>query len=232
MILANGKHIPADALLAGTGWDRTIRVFDPATCAQLGLPAARGAGDPGIEEAWRAREARHAKALLDEFPLLREAPWLSADAKPAPDDDADQTPYRLHNLLIPLSHTPRNVAIIGAIRVPNTFRTAESQALWTAAYLTHSLSTPLPPLEEMRERVARTVAWNALRYGRAGRQGIYFHYEAVEYADSLLRECGLEVGAGGGIADWWMRPAFPGDLRRERVRFVEGRREEGRARMG
>lgn len=213
--LTNGHTIPTDAILCGTGWLKAHEVFDADTSSTLGLPHL-ASEDTDEEREWASRGMRHEEELLTAFPKLNEPP-TPAFSKPK----RALTPFRLFNLIAPINErTDRSIAFVGCIQVPNAFRPSEIQAMWATAFLDGTME--LPPAQEMRERVAKTTAWNRRRYLNNGAGGIYLHYDTVGYTDMLLEELGL-ADAEARPPGWWndlMAPAFPRGLRPVRDAFL------------
>ena len=120
-----------------------------------------------------------------------------------------KTPYRLYQNMAPLDDD--SIVFLGQMRVANSFRVSECQALWATAYLDGNIA--LPSYDEMQADIAYVNAFCKRRYPANGGAGNYFHYDVISYTDNLLAELGLSSHRKKG---WWKNfvgPCFASDLR-------------------
>jgi hypothetical protein len=189
--------LPIDILICCTGFQTTYRFFDEQQRIRLGLPHVRTPDDED-EKTWTTLEAAAAKDIVQRYPKLAAPPHFQhAASKPS-----TLTPTRMYHHIAPL-HDP-TIAFLGNVIVPNGFRIAEVQAIWTTAYLDNKLR--LPPASEMQLEIARVTAYIKRRYPKQAELGDNcILYESMGYVDKLLSDVGLSSHRKG----WWADLVYP-----------------------
>lgn len=184
--LKGGSLVPADAILCGTGFDRSFSLFGEPSAADLGLPVPL---EPDTKHPtnWLQLEKEADDAIVQRFPGL---------ANPPPRRKSTTTPYRLYNLIASL--TDDSVVFLGFLGVLNAFYTAECQAIWATAYLDKKLH--LPSLDERVKDTACVNAFSKRRYPFLGQDGAGINYDMVGYCDRLLQQVGLSSHTD---TSWW-----------------------------
>ena len=209
IVLKDGSTVPADAILCGTGWVPSLDFFDQATLAELGIPQPLENYPSDQAEMWNALEKEADTTVLDRFPLLGSPPeHYHTPVK--------HTPYRLYNGIAPLQD--KSIAFVGHVLVPNYFRVAECQAIWTTAYLDNKIN--LPPLEQRRNEVAMFVAWCRRRYLSNGDRGHWMAGEQTRYTDRLFHQIGLSSHRRFWLWDAFF-PSSKKDLHRVRAEYMK-----------
>ncbi|OKL61617.1 hypothetical protein UA08_03612 [Talaromyces atroroseus] len=194
IILTDGRVVPTDAVLCGTGWDPSYPFFTPDQAIQLGLPHQPDTS--AEEQTWDDLRKQADADILKEFPILGSPP---RDAKPV--GDISRTPARLYHGMASLSDP--SILFLGRARVSNNFRVADAQAIWATAYWDGHVT--LPPPSEAKRQVAYMNALSRRRYPTRGVDGINFHADLVYYTDRLAYEAGLTSHRKG----WWEDPEEP-----------------------
>lgn len=184
--LRDGTLIPADTILCGTGFNRSFSLFEKPSAAELGLPVPSNLQNQDDID-WAGLEKEADVAIVKQFPSLSDPP---------PQRKGNSTPYRLYNLIAPLSDD--SVVYLGYVGVLNAFYTAECQAIWATAHLDKKIS--LPSIEESIKDVARTNAFSKRRYPFLGWDGASVNYDMIGYCEKLLGEVGLKRHISNG---WW-----------------------------
>ncbi|KAI4212886.1 MAG: hypothetical protein LQ351_004411 [Letrouitia transgressa] len=187
VVLSDGTGIVSDAILCGTGWKQPYAFFSDELHCQLGLPHPSTCHCLEDNASWMTLHSAAKEEILSEFPALCYPP--TPKYSPQKTSATEKTPYRLYNLIAPLNDFPPSIVFLGQIRMANSFRTAECQALWASAYLDGTL--PLPSYDEMEAEIAYTIAFSQCRYPISGGAGNYFFYDVISYTDKLLAELGL-----------------------------------------
>ena len=85
--------------------------------------------EDGEEKACGILEAEAGKAVLEQYPKLRETPQNNHILEFA----GKKTSNRLYNCILPL--IDNSIAFVGNIYMPNGFRVAEVQAIWATRCL-------------------------------------------------------------------------------------------------
>ena len=228
LLLEDGTMLEAETIVCGTGWVPGVeRVFGEELAQELGLRGAKG-GEGGE---WEEEDGRAREYVLGRFPILAEADPVGTGAVA----EKQTAPYRLYRGIVPLADPSHSIVFLGLVKIINSFRTSEVQALWASAYLDGSFHHPpslpktskpsspspsaapfWPDLAARRTDVARCVQWSYLRYpdsrGKAG--GLGMALDGLAYTGVLLRDLGL-----GSLEDgksWWgswIGLVWAGDLR-------------------
>lgn len=203
MVLQDGPSLDIDVIICATGFRNEYPFFSTEQRIELGLPHARVVN--ADEKLWVELEAEADEQVLGKYPVLEHPPPTAPSQI-----QSEKTPNRLYNTVIPLhDHT---IAFVGNLYVPNAFRVAEVQAIYTTALFDNVLK--LPTKYEMRKDIAWVNAFNKRRYPTHGALANYFHYDMMGYIDRLLGEVGeggLNMHRKGWWRDWVM-PIVAADL--------------------
>lgn len=211
--LKSGEEIPCEAILCGTGWTPSLQFFSRDQLVELGLPHARSDESATEQQTWADLEAAADKEVVSRFPQL-------ADPPPHYQKPATKTPYRLYNLIAPLSDigTERSIVFIGHLTVGNYFRGVEAQSIWATAYLDDKLK--LPSAADRQNEVALHTVWCRRRYLSNGEQGIFITFDLLGYADRLLKQLGLNSHRRGWF-QYWFSPCKQSDFKGLKVEYLK-----------
>lgn len=187
--LKDGTSCPADAILCGTGFNRSFTLFQSPSASSLGLPVSHDTKSKDDID-WTHLE----KAADDD--IVRQFPGL---ANPPPRRESTTTPYRLYNLMAPFHDD--SVVFLGYLGVLNAFYTAECQAIWAAAHLDKKIA--LPSLDVRIKDTARTNAFSKRRYPFLGYDGAAVNYDMIGYCERLLDQVGLSSHMPSGWWNYW-----------------------------
>ncbi|KAH8705563.1 putative dimethylaniline monooxygenase [Talaromyces proteolyticus] len=194
IVLEDGREVPSDIVLCGTGWNSSYPFFAPEEASRLGLPHQP---DTSTEkEGWGDLMKTADSDILKTFPILGHPPL---GAKPI--GETSLTPARLYYGIASLSDS--SILFLGRARVSNNFRVADAQAIWATAFWDGHIS--LPSVDEAKRQVAYMNALSRRRYPSRGFDGINFHADLVYYTDKLVSEAGLLSHRKG----WWDDPEEP-----------------------
>lgn len=197
IVFDDGSSIQVEVIICCTGFQNNYRFFDEQEHIRLGLPHTRVNNIE--EESWKIIEDDAEKYILERYPKLAAAPDFRY--KRVNHDSNRMTPNRMYHLIAPLCDG--SVAFMGNVYVPNGFRIAEAQAIWTTAYLDGELQ--LPPKEEMRKEIARVNSYIRRRYPTQGALGNYLLYDVMGYVDRLFSDVSLTSHRKG----WWSDLVYP-----------------------
>jgi dimethylaniline monooxygenase (N-oxide forming) len=209
----DGSSVPVDVVICATGFRNDYPFLTKTQHIEFGLPH-----EPLNDESetkWTELEANADEKVVYQYPKLANPPKVVA-----PHPGAHQTPNRLYNCIAPLGDG--SIVFVGNVYVPNGFRVAETQAMWTTAYFDGMLS--LPSAEDMQKDIAWVNALQKRRYPAHGSKGNYLHYDMMGYIDRLLTQIGLEKHKKG----WWGDLVYPfvaADLKAAGVEYVDKYRE-------
>lgn len=196
IILKDGREVPTDVLLCGTGWNVDYPYLPKELVRKLGLPHDPCEDSEEDERRWNELMEKADREIMEQYPIL---------ARPPPcfklTSAAQQSPARLYHGIASLNDP--SIIFLGRARMSNNFRGAEAQAVWATAYWDGHVK--LPPFEKAQQEVAYMNAFSRRRYPSRGVDGINFHTDLVWYTDVLLHEAGLESHRKG----WWTDPEEP-----------------------
>ncbi|PNS21556.1 hypothetical protein CAC42_915 [Sphaceloma murrayae] len=194
--LSTGDALPADVLIAATGWKKEPSLkylnFD------IRLP-----GDAiDLEKRAAAADAE----ILSRFPSLANHPPLRF----TPDS---KNPLRLYRFMIPVqSLANRNIAFAGAVSTVSTSIIAATQGLWISAYFDGKLSRVAGTEEEASDEALLHSVWGKHRYPCGyGATLPDLAFDCVPYTDLLVRDLGLRNYRKGGRWKELTEPYKPWD---------------------
>ena len=196
IILDDGRVVPTDVLLCGTGWRADYPFLSSEQIIELGLPHDPSKDSEEERQTWTNLINAADQQILQQYPILARPP---PNCKPI--GDANLTPARLYNGIASLTDT--SILFLGRARMSNNFRGAEAQAIWATAYWDGHAT--MPPLPQARRQVAYMNAFSRRRYPSRGVDGIKFHADLIWYTDTLACEAGLTSHRKG----WWEDPEEP-----------------------
>ena len=196
LTLDDGRTVPTDVLLCGTGWNANYAFFSPQLARELGLPHDPGEELPEEAESWGKLMKADDQDIIKQYPFLAKPP---ANSKPI--SSTHLTPARLYNGIASL--TDPSIVFLGRARLSNNFRGSEAQAIWATAYWDGHIK--LPPFDQAQREVAYMNAFSRRRYPSRGFDGLNFHADLVWYTDRLVSQAGLESHRKG----WWEDPEEP-----------------------
>lgn len=152
---ADGTHLEIDALIAVTGWnlDKGITYKPDHIDADIGVPTSSLL--PKQEMLWADLDARADQYILNKFPYLRNPPEAKLPFT------QNVTAFRLYRGIAPPELTvqgDRSLAFMKMVHCTSNLVIAETQALWSFAYLNHKL-----PID------GRDVYWSTALTSRFGK---------------------------------------------------------------
>ncbi|PNS15024.1 Thiol-specific monooxygenase [Sphaceloma murrayae] len=187
IIFADGSTTQTSGLIAITGWklSPTILYKPIGIDATLGIPSA--SYSPVESAFWSDLEDEADKHILTKFPYLANPPTAKLPYTQS------VTPVRLYRGIAPPGLTTdgdRSLVFMKMVHSTSNFIIAETQALWSFAYLNNKLAIDESTVFQDTARTSRFGKW---RYPW-GFSAWYpeFVYDAVPYADLLLNDLGLE----------------------------------------
>ncbi len=190
IVLDDGREVPTDLLLCGTGWDTTYPFLSSKHVRELGLPHDPCKDSEEERQSWDDLMDAADRQILKQYPILARPP---PNCKPV--SGASLTPARLYHGIACLTDT--SIVFLGRARLSNNFRGAEAQAIWATAYWDEHVT--IPPFKQAQREVAYMNAFSRRRYPSRGVDGLNFHTDLVWYTDTLLCEAGLTSHRKG----WW-----------------------------
>ena len=203
IILDDGRKVPTDILLCGTGWNANYPFLSSQQVSELGLPHDPSKDSEEERQSWNALLDAADRQILEAYPILARPP---PDCKPI--SDTNLTPARLYHGIASL--TDPSIIFLGRARLSNNFRGAEAQAIWSTAYWDGHAT--IPPIPQALRDVAYMNAFSRRRYPSRGVDGINFHTDLVWYTDALLCGAGLRSHRKGWWEDW-DEPCLASDFR-------------------
>ncbi|KAF2170748.1 hypothetical protein M409DRAFT_63824 [Zasmidium cellare ATCC 36951] len=184
-----------DAVIQITGWQLTptITWSPPGIDASIGIPSKTYT--PSELDFWASLDARADAHILRQFPRLAHPP-----ARKLPFTQPI-TPMRLYRGIAPPGLTAtgdRSLCFLKMVHCTSNLILAETQALWTFAYLSGNLAINEADVYWHTALTSRFGGW---RYPWGfSRWYPEFVYDAVPYADMLLGDLGVRRHRKGG---WW-----------------------------
>ena len=203
IILIDGREVPTDILLCGTGWDTSYPFFSSKQAFELGLPHDPCADPEEEQQSWNDSMDAADQQILKDYPILASPP---PGCRPVA--GANLTPARLYHGIASL--TDSSTIFLGRARVSNNFLGAEAQAIWATAYWDGHVT--LPPFKQAQREVAYMNDFSRRRYPSRGIDGINFHTDLLWYTDTLVYGAGLTSHRKG----WWEdseEPCLASDFR-------------------
>lgn len=190
IILDDGRQVPTDILLCGTGWNANYPFFSSEQIFELGLPHNPCKNSEDERQSWNDLMDAADRQILEQYPILaRPPPKCKTNSNPS------LTPARLYHGIASLTDT--SIVFLGLARMANNFRGAEAQAIWATAYWDGHVA--IPPFEQAQREVAYMNAFSRRRYPSRGVDGVNFHADLIWYTDTLAFEAGLTSHRKG----WW-----------------------------
>ena len=205
IILDDGRQVPTDILLCGTGWNANYPFLSPKQAIELGLPHNPSKDSEEERHIWNNLMDAADQQIKEQYPILANPP---SDCKPI-GSGTNLTPARLYQGIAPL--TDASILFLGRARQSNNFLSAEAQAIWATAYWDGHVT--LPPYTQAQEQVAYMNAFSRRRYPSHGVDGINFHTDLIWYSDTLLREAGLSSHRDKGWWEDWDEPFLASDFK-------------------
>jgi hypothetical protein len=185
--LSNGENISTDLLLCATGWkSRPPIKFSPADrAAELGMPHYSSVPHKLVDKA--------DKVILDRFPRLKDQPDVNKPQRIEADGETPNQPFRLYRFITPpATLQSKNIAFAGMVTTISTAIVAQVQALWISAYFDGKLDR-LPSQDEALWETVLHSQFGKWRYPLGyGARLPDFVFDAVPYADMLLRDVGID----------------------------------------
>ena len=132
----DGTHLNTDALVAITGWQLVPRIkYKPEGIdADTGVPSSSYSADQ--EKFWADMDSKAAEEIVKQFPYLASPPAAKLPFKQT------VTPFRLYRGIAPPTLTvngDHSLAFMKMVHCTANLILAETQALWSFAYLTNQL---------------------------------------------------------------------------------------------
>lgn len=201
MAFTDGSNLETDALIAITGWQLVPKIkYKPdGLDASIGVPSSSCTSEQ--EDFWADMDGQADEEILTRFPYLRNPPQAKLPFKQT------VTPFRLYRGIAPPTLTANgdhSLAFMKMVHCTANLILAETQALWTFAYLNEKLLVN-----------KSNVYWDTALTSRFGKHRYpwgfsawwpEFVYDAVPYADMLLYDLGLRRWRK---SSWW-REVFEG----------------------
>ena len=196
IVLDDGREVPTDLLLCGTGWNAAYPFFSSQQAYELGLPHDSYQDSKDEAKTWTDLMEAADQVIMKQYPILAHPP---PGCKPR--NGTNLTPARLYNGIASLADS--SIVFLGRARLSNNFRGAEAQAIWATAYWDGHVK--LPPFKKAQREVAYMNAFSRRRYPSRGVDGVNFHTDLIWYTDRLISEAGLTSHRKG----WWGDPEEP-----------------------
>ncbi|KAJ5817286.1 cofactor FMO1 FAD enzyme [Penicillium robsamsonii] len=217
--LKNGTSFETDYIILCTGFDKSYHVFSEQTQQRCGLVPTT---DRRVESHWTKLEAEAVEKVDELLPQLCNPPatlWEShALAKEAGGRRLLHGPSRHYRrLIVPklAASGDRSICFPGFIHSIYTPFVAETQALWSVAFLLGLLD--LPSQEDMETEVAEWNVWTRKRYISQGKKNAYAIYDFLPYIGLLLGDLGINANRKKG----WFAGLFEATYPREYNGLIE-----------
>ncbi len=195
---SDGTQTETDALVAITGWQLgpKIKYKPEGIDADIGVPSSSYTMEQ--DAFWTVMGQKADREILSRFPYLRNQPEAKLPFKQT------VTPFRLYRGIAPPKFTAEgdySLAFMKMVHCTANLIIAETQALWSFAYLNSQLSID-----------RSDVYWNTALSSRFGKHRYpwgfsswwpEFVYDAVPYGDMLLTDLGLRK---------WRKPSWRKEL--------------------
>ncbi|KAJ7453151.1 hypothetical protein FB451DRAFT_1520295 [Mycena latifolia] len=191
LLLDDGQHVPAAAVVLGTGFAVSHAAFlDPATRAQAGLtPQAPGPREREFAEEWR-------------YPVLAGAPLPPSTAP---------VPLMLRGIVPAANWAARDLAFNGLIRSVQNCYIGECASHWIASYFRADPFLAFTP-DEALQQAEREAAWLRFRYPKrdcftdteVGCNTADALANWPRFTDTLMEDMGLRSQRSGRMWGLWM----------------------------
>ncbi len=113
IVLDDGREVPTDILLCGTGWDTTYPFLSSTQVRELGLPHDTCKDSEEERQSWYDLMDAADRQILKQYPILARPP---PDCKPI--SGANLTPARLYHGIACLTDT--SVVFLGRARLSSS----------------------------------------------------------------------------------------------------------------
>lgn len=179
--LSDGQTLPADVLIAATGWNKDPSLKFTIDDDDMGIGLAE-------DEITRIKLSNAAdKQILDKFPKLKDQPIV---AKTTPAE-----PFRLYRFIVPSARMhDRDLAFAGLVSTVSTASCATVQATWISTYFDGKLDIVASSAEEVTKEILLHTQWMKWRHPTGyGASLPDMVFDALPYMDLLLNDMGLEI---------------------------------------
>lgn len=178
--LTDGQALPADVLVAATGWSKDPSLKFTIDAAGIGLSE-----DP-IERTKLVNKAD--EQILSRFPKLRDQPIMK---KALPTTE----PFRLYRFIVPAGRMQqRDLAFAGMVSTVSTASCATVQATWISTYFDGKLDIEATTPEAVTKEIILHTQWMKWRHPTGyGAMLPDMVFDALPYMDLLLRDLGLKI---------------------------------------
>ncbi|KAJ5788015.1 cofactor FMO1 FAD enzyme [Penicillium paradoxum] len=217
--LDNGTSFQSDYIILCTGFDKSYHVFSEEMQQRCGLASTT---NRKVEIRWTKLESEALKTVEELLPQLRNPPAALQKprilAKEAGGRKLIHGPSRHYRrLIVPelAASGDRSICFPGFIHTIYTPLVAETQALWSVAFLLGLLD--LPSQENMEAEVAEWNVWTGKRYIAQGKKNAYAIYDFLPYIDLLLGDLGIKRNRKTG----WFAGLFQATHPREYKGLIE-----------
>ncbi|KAF4548411.1 Pyridine nucleotide-disulfide oxidoreductase-like protein 8 [Elsinoe fawcettii] len=175
--LSTGASLPADVLIAATGWKKE------ASLKYLNFEITLPLDDIEIQKLSSKADAE----VLSRFPALKNQPTLRF--KPDTKD-----PLRLYRFMVPTqSMGQRNIAFAGAVSTVSTSICAAVQGLWISAYFDGKVQRIAATETEAIDEAVLHSQWGKWRYPCGyGATLPDLAFDCLPYFDLLIKDLGLK----------------------------------------
>lgn len=200
VVMADGTTLNVDVMICSTGWKKE----GPIAFQGLGKD---GFGLPFSEEQKAALRKKADIDVLSMFPRLRDQPQLRFEPKTS-------EPFRLYRFMVPSTLIfERSLAFAGAVSTVSTSICATLQGHWIAAYFDNKLDRFPDSHRMVTDEIMLHTQWGKWRYPCGyGASLPDFVFEALPYADLLLKDLGINNHRKGNWYEELTAPYSPGDF--------------------
>ena len=197
---STGESLTADVLVCSTGWKKesSLKFID--------FPE----GSIGLAQSESEQAVLRAKAdqqIFTRFPRLKDQPVQRSKPNTT-------SPLRLYRFIVPPTMVQkRNFAMAGMVSTVSTSICATAQALWISAFFDGKLDRLAADDQAVTEEVMLHTQWGKWRYpGGYGADFPDFAFDAMTYADLLLKDLGIKVNRKMSVFKDFFTPYGPEDF--------------------